>query len=151
MTVADRLIASMFDQVLANDDEFLVSGLDEKTARYIQKMVAERPDPEFRSALLGAARLREAQGTRPERRASLFVYFIQRGSTGPIKIGCASDAEARLRSLQTGCPDRLWLLLTLPGGQPQEAEFHRRFAADRLRGEWFAPSSTLIQFIGANT
>jgi len=66
-----------------------------------------------------------------------FVYFIQAGEGGPIKIGWAVDPRARLNELQVGCPEPLRLLMTLAGDGGLEAQLHRRFARIRPRGEWF--------------
>lgn len=66
-----------------------------------------------------------------------YVYFVASDS-GPIKIGLASNVEARIKSLQTAHPFKLTLLATSEGGQAQERDYHTRFAAHRLHGEWFA-------------
>ncbi len=64
------------------------------------------------------------------------VYFIA-SANGPIKIGIANDIEQRLRGLQTANPVALRLLASRTGGRAQEQEYHKRFAAHRLHGEWF--------------
>lgn len=75
------------------------------------------------------------------------VYFVQQGASGPIKIGKAANVAARIASLQTANPYPLTLLGTAAGGIERERELHERFAADRLHGEWFAPSLALLDFI----
>jgi hypothetical protein len=65
------------------------------------------------------------------------VYFIGSGGNAPVKIGFAIDPELRLRELQCGNHTVLRVLATTPGGQRLEAEYHKRFAAHRIRGEWF--------------
>lgn len=67
----------------------------------------------------------------------LFVYFIQAGDGGPIKIGLADDPDARCAFLQVGNHEDLVLLAVRPGSMTDERELHSRFAAGRLRGEWF--------------
>lgn len=77
------------------------------------------------------------------------IYFIQCG-TGPIKIGTTDGSPTdRLNSLQTGSPERLYLLSDMPGSYALERELHVRFAAFRIRpdGEWFAPADELLEFI----
>lgn len=64
------------------------------------------------------------------------VYFIG-SESGPIKIGIAARPLDRLRGLQTGHHEKLELLATCAGGQPQERDYHKRFADRRLSGEWF--------------
>jgi len=74
-------------------------------------------------------------------RGERFVYFIQSGERGPIKIGAAANPFARLRELQTGNPYQLRLLLAEDAGchaWALERALHRRFASSRLGGEWFA-------------
>ena len=72
-----------------------------------------------------------------------YVYFI-RSEPGEIKIGLAIDVEKRLRGLQTSHPYGLTLLAFVKGGQSVEREYHRRFAAHRLHGEWFEPHPDIL-------
>lgn len=82
--------------------------------------------------------------TRPER----FVYFIFAPRLGLIKIGLAGDVDARLRNLQIATGDSLYLLGSLAGESAVEKTLHRRFKADRIRGEWFLPSADLLAIVG---
>lgn len=77
------------------------------------------------------------------------IYFIQDSSTLLIKIGYtgASDAESRLKQLQTGCPSGLELLCTSEGTQADERELHERFKTFRERGEWFKPAPQVIRHL----
>ena len=77
------------------------------------------------------------------------VYFIQGVSGGPIKIGTSEDPYVRMASLQVACHEKLRLLATTAGGKQREAELHARFAATRVRGEWFGPSDELLALIGS--
>lgn len=81
----------------------------------------------------------QARGT------ATFIYFIQAGgSDGPIKIGVSNAPHLRLAELQTGMPNELVLLATRHGNNRAEKELHQRFAADRIRGEWFRPSAAVL-------
>ncbi len=71
----------------------------------------------------------------------IWLYFIQAGESGPIKIGLAGDPQHRLRGLQTAHYESLRLLAERPGGPELEADLHARFAAGRLSGEWFRPDT----------
>lgn len=71
------------------------------------------------------------------------VYFVRAGE-GPVKIGIAIDPEARLRELQTGHYESLSLLRVVDGDWAVEAWLHARFAAARIRGEWFRYSSEML-------
>ncbi len=74
-----------------------------------------------------------------------FVYFIQMGEDGPIKIGHSRDVGRRLKSMQTSCPALLRLLGTIAGAQ--ECLVHVRFHHLRIAGEWFRAEPDLLDFI----
>ncbi len=80
-------------------------------------------------------------------RMPTYVYFIQVGTGGPIKIGFSQDPTQRLASIQHHHPTELRLLAIMSGGLAEELELHRRFAPHRLRGEWFAPAHELVAFV----
>lgn len=69
-----------------------------------------------------------------------WLYFIQAGENGPVKIGVAKDTAERLRTLQQGNVETLHLRAARYLPNLFERLLHERFAADRIRGEWFAPS-----------
>jgi hypothetical protein len=66
-----------------------------------------------------------------------FVYFVQQGENGPVKIGRAVDPERRVATLQTGNAIDLHLREVVPGDSTLESTMHQRFADARIRGEWF--------------
>jgi hypothetical protein len=66
-----------------------------------------------------------------------FVYFIQDGEEGPVKIGLSKSPEQRLPKLQTGNPRELFLRHVIPGDLKIERGLHTRFAQARIRREWF--------------
>lgn len=68
----------------------------------------------------------------------MFVYFIQAGDDGPVKIGIAADPQKRLDEMQIGNHADLVLIAYRPGGLQMERELHARLASGRIRGEWFA-------------
>lgn len=76
------------------------------------------------------------------------IYFVRDEATLQIKIGFTDrDLEERLREFQTGCPGLLTPLLAVSGTRRDEQAWHRRFAAARVRGEWFRPTPELLQAI----
>jgi hypothetical protein len=77
-----------------------------------------------------------------------YTYFIQAGTDGPIKIGWTRNLPARLRTLSTLCPDPLHILGVIRGDV--EDSCHMRLGAYRIHGEWFAPSSVVLDFIREN-
>lgn len=53
------------------------------------------------------------------------IYFIRENHAGAIKIGYTEKApEQRLRELQTGSPNKLYLIATMPGEKKDEAILH---------------------------
>ena len=70
------------------------------------------------------------------------VYFIYQDapSDTPLKIGRSKDVEKRRKGLQTGNPETLKLVgyITSDDDSALESALHRRFAALRGLGEWFA-------------
>lgn len=80
--------------------------------------------------------------------APRFVYFVQSGGKGgPIKIGVATNVQARLSGLQTSSHAKLTLIGTIPGGEDVERKMHARFRPHHLNGEWFACEGALATFI----
>lgn len=69
--------------------------------------------------------------------ASTYVYFIQDGERGPVKIGLSKQPTQRLQKLQTGNPRELLLRHVIPGDRAVEHGLHQRFAPARIRREWF--------------
>ena len=85
----------------------------------------------------------------PDAPYSGLVYFIQRGLNGPIKIGFTTkNPLERVRALQTGSPERLYLLFAKAGTEHDERALHQQFGHDRLMGEWFDLSDDLVGVIG---
>lgn len=76
-----------------------------------------------------------------------WVYFIAELPNGPMKIGLSVRPYRRLAQLQTGHPARLKLLAVIPGNHAMERQIHRRFASQRLSGEWFRIDDLLLNFI----
>lgn len=73
------------------------------------------------------------------------VYFIKAASY--VKIGWAARPLERLKTFETGCPHKLELLATIPGGVSAESQMHRKFKSLRYRGEWFHYDGKLKEFI----
>ena len=82
-------------------------------------------------AALRLSRLRHGYCSTPRQG----LYFIQCGDL--VKIGKAKDVEARIKTLQTGCPLKLHLIAFFPLAGDRESAIHRRLSQLRVRGEWF--------------
>lgn len=66
------------------------------------------------------------------------VYLIGAAAADLIKIGwTASDADSRMRALQTGTTNTLAVLTSFEGTPTDEHTLHLLLAEYRVRGEWF--------------
>ena len=72
-----------------------------------------------------------------------FVYVVQIGDDGPVKIGYADhDPINRIRSLQTSVPYPLTVRAIIGfADRGVETRLHNMFADLRMKGEWFNPTS----------
>lgn len=81
-----------------------------------------------------------------------FVYFIQAGDDGPIKVGYTTHPEVRLARLQVGNPETLYLRAAIRVKERAvEVALHATFARHRIRGEWFHPHADLLALIAQAT
>lgn len=73
-----------------------------------------------------------------------YVYFVKPVcAEGPIKIGCSRYPSARISTIGLWSPVRLELVASAKGSFAHENALHRKFAAQRLHGEWFEYSASL--------
>lgn len=78
------------------------------------------------------------------------VYFMRPvGADGPVKIGCSTMVEERLRAMSPWAPFPLEIAARIPGDFALEGRFHKKFIADRIHGEWFAASAELTDTIAS--
>ena len=82
------------------------------------------------------------------RPCSAWLYAIQAGNDGNVKLGLAANPILRLRNLQTGSPELLrgiaaWRI----DSTWEEVRLHRHFARYRLHGEWFRPAPELLELV----
>jgi hypothetical protein len=75
------------------------------------------------------------------------IYFVQAEESRAIRIGLSWNPARRLASIQNGHHEKLTLLCAVVGDIKMERELHRRFAAQRMSGEWFECTHDLIEFI----
>lgn len=73
------------------------------------------------------------------------IYVLSSKKTGLTKIGYSSNIPQRIKSLGNSGPDCLKLECLIPGGRETENMLHRKFAAKRKHGEWFALSKDDIE------
>jgi Meiotically Up-regulated Gene 113 (MUG113) protein len=107
----------------------------------LRKAMSEDPDPEFPAEDPPPPREENALGQ---------IYFVRAGKDGPVKIGFTyGDPVLRVSDLQIGNHLPLILLKSIPGTLADEAAFHRRFARQNLRGEWFDVEGSFYNFLFA--
>lgn len=72
------------------------------------------------------------------------IYFLRPvGERGPIKIGCSTMPQSRLRTYQIWSPVKLEIAAFAPAHRNTEMWLHRHFLDAWLHGEWFAWSDEL--------
>jgi hypothetical protein len=72
------------------------------------------------------------------------VYFLHDWKNEAVKIGIASDVGRRVSALRMATAIDLVLLGSIEGSRETEAELHRQFAHERIRGEWFKATEELM-------
>ncbi len=77
----------------------------------------------------------------------MFVYFIQAGDAGPIKIGKADKPDRRVKQLQIASPYRLHLRAVCCGDVAAERYLHSVFADHQLEAEWFTATPDLLALV----
>lgn len=71
------------------------------------------------------------------------IYFIRSGQY--VKIGKANDPQTRLNTLQSGSPEPIEMITTIPGGVRVEKALHAYFADKRVNREWFLLTDEEVQ------
>lgn len=66
-----------------------------------------------------------------------WVYIMQAGGDGPIKIGVTDNLVKRLRGVQTGNHERVVLLAAAAGGRKDEIALQAALGLHRIHLEWF--------------
>ena len=93
---------------------------------------------------LEATSKRAFQGSVAQQRRG-YVYFIQSGDDGPIKVGFSYDVYRRLVALQTANPTTLRVIAWFTGTEADEHATHSRLNQHRIRGEWFTPHTDVVE------
>jgi hypothetical protein len=86
---------------------------------------------------------------RSGKRSEGFVYFLLygNGSGAKVKIGTSKNVNGRLAVLRTGVPGKARVYYVTPGNISLERDLHRKFAEDRISGEWFQFSAAIRDWI----
>jgi hypothetical protein len=84
------------------------------------------------------------------------VYFCYNRTDGLLKIGYTRTTAGATQDfvsksignrLRADFGRDLWLLGIIDGARSEEKELHRRFAEERIRGEWFTPTPRICTFL----
>lgn len=89
-----------------------------------------------------------------------YVYVISASISpeqGPVKVGYSQNVAKRLKQLQPGSHDKLYIhfqseFLSLEIAKAVEEKFHTDFSESRMSGEWFGISAVeAMQHLGGYT
>jgi hypothetical protein len=78
-----------------------------------------------------------------------YVYFISTANERAVKIGWSRNVAISLRNLQAANPERLRLVGVVQAGKAKEAEYHKRFSGQKIRGEWYLLPGSIRGFLEA--
>lgn len=73
-----------------------------------------------------------------------YIYIIHCKDLNTIKIGYSDNPFSRLAQLQVGNSSELSILSIFKGGREEEEILHKKFASNKVRGEWFALDESLV-------
>ena len=80
-----------------------------------------------------------------------FIYFVQMGIIGPVKIGYAKDCAKRVQGLQMSSPYKLNILYATPASLEDEQMIHRQLRMSHgeihIKGEWYHPAKVIFETI----
>jgi hypothetical protein len=108
------------------------------------------PGPAWSPQMMEAidSAVREPQTAQRRSILGSYVYFLRYGKR--VKIGTATNVQARFKELSTGIPGKARIYYVTPGNRALENELHQLFAADRVSGEWFNWSGAMLEWIAAD-
>jgi hypothetical protein len=78
------------------------------------------------------------------------IYFLQNTYTKHIKIGSSNDVLSRLYDTQSANSYPIILLGIMPGNLLIERQVQAKFVKYKIRGEWFEPDETIMEYINKN-
>lgn len=83
-----------------------------------------------------------------KRHRGRFVYMMQAGSDGPIKIGVADSPAKRRTQLQHAHYETIKIIRLFRGSRKDELRLHAMFQHLLIRGEWFRNDPALFSDVG---
>jgi hypothetical protein len=80
-----------------------------------------------------------------------YIYCLQSGATGRIKIGTTAKPVSRFANYRTHSSEPLTIIGMWFGDVKAEARIHERFKVLKVSGEWFRESDDLMAFIAKSS
>lgn len=74
------------------------------------------------------------------------LYLIHSKAQDAFKVGFATNPDTRIASLQSGNPDQLYIVGTVPIEEPAERVFHQVMKPHRIAREWYRDSEAALIF-----
>src|SRR5687768_8375875 len=76
------------------------------------------------------------------------IYFVQEvGGERLVKIGFSDLPDRRVITVKSKHSQDVDVLAVIDGGRPVERMLHKQLEADRVRGEWFRPTDSVLQIV----
>jgi hypothetical protein len=129
------------------EEHWIVQEISREVVGLMHELERDR-DREWRIARKADEKRREqdilARAIRQDEPHASWVYFVQMGDEGPVKIGTSVDVLKRVVGLSTASPYPLYIRAVTPGYVNVERAYHDRFADHRLSGEWFEPAPQIL-------
>ena len=111
-------------------------------AERLWRWCRRNPLPATLAAAVGAADILRERHARSS--ACTWLYFIQAGEDGPIKIGTSDDPVRRMGRMQVDNAAPLRFVAVCRVTRGAEADVHDDLARHRIRGEWFEPAQEVF-------
>ena len=78
-----------------------------------------------------------------------YVYAITNGVD--IKIGYSANVQRRVKQLNTGSANKLYILCTFIGGKELEQYIQIKFHGNRINGEWFKVDRDMLDYLNSKS
>lgn len=91
-------------------------------------------------------------GTKTYVRSAIDLAYVIQGDDEArvVKVGRSRDPVRRVAGLLSGIPFNARLVAILGDGARREREMKELLASERMRGEWFKPSSALNEYLSTS-
>jgi hypothetical protein len=142
-----RTRETLLNYVPMEDSDIVFSGFMEILRFEISKYSWTKDDPRWKEH--DKNKKREVKINEYAKRLNVndFIYFMQGENGGTIRIGYTINPNTALKSLESGYPDKLKILLVIPGHSADAIRLQRKFDKHKLKGGWFKPDKEIFDEI----